>query len=304
MKCKAAYVFCCCLLVLLVYPVLLPAQDTPTAGKLFPRKYKVGDKYHYSLTTESLYNGKWNSTSIVVLELVVVADSAGIPFDEVRNVSKIEMTPKDTVDKSKEAQSVKPYRISLHPSGALIIPKIEVAGMTGPITDFITFFVAVSPQSRVTTLQKKGDSLVNKDLAKGNFANGKTILVGDDCLAITARMIDISRKEVKLRTDFMPPATPCLTYLLEDMRKPVVEGVLNNFQMVQPVGAGKCNVQFGNELFTINTVMSRADGKIKQATMSNTLQLTLRMNCDSTYKGCNMEVPFRIQRNLKLELLD
>jgi hypothetical protein len=164
--------------------------------------------------------------------------------------------------------------------------------------------VAVSPQSLVTTLQKKGDSLVNKAPAKGNFANGRTILVGDDCLAMTARMVDVSRKEVKLRTDFMPPLMPCLTFLLEDMSKQVVEGVPNNFQMVQPVGAGKYNVQFGNELFTINSMMRREDGKIRLATMSNTLQLKLRMNCDSTYKSCGLEVPFRIQRNLTLELLD
>jgi hypothetical protein len=294
----------CFLVVGLFMPVLLQAQVKPVAGTLFPRQYKVGDVYHYSLTTESLYNDKWNSTTVVVLELKVVKDSAGIPFDEVRHTSKIEMTPKDTVDKSAEARAAKPYRISLYPGGSLTIPPIEVPGLTGAITDFITFFVAVSPQSLVTTLQKKGDSLVNKDLAKGNFANGRTILVGDDCLAITARIVDISIKEVKLRTDFMPPATPCLTYLLEDMSKQVVEGVPNNFQMVQPAGNGKYNVQFGNEQFTINSVMKREDGKIKWATMSNTLQLKLRMNCDSTYKNCSMEVPFKIQRNLKLELLD
>lgn len=291
------------LLTVMAFPSYVKAQEAPTAGTLFPRKYKTGEKCRYRLTTEQWYNGKWNSTSIVIME-VVVRDSAGIPYDEVRNLSKIMRTPKDTTDMSTEALAVKPYRISLHPAGSITIPAIEVPGMTGAITDFITFWVAISPQSRVTSLKKKGDSLVNKDPAKGNFANGKTILVGDDCLAITARITDITRKEVKVYTAFMPPATPCLTYLLEDMSKPVVNGVPNNFQMVQPVGAGKYNLQFGNEQFYINSIINRADGKIKQATMSNTLQLTLRMNCDSTYQHATMEVPFHMQRNLKLELLD
>lgn len=299
-----SYVFKASLLLAsLMATVVLFAQDEPTAGTLFPRKYKVGDKYRYRLTTEQLYNGKWNATSVVVIECTVVVDSAGIPWDEVRNVSQIVYTPKDTTNLDSEALAVKPYRISLHPGGGLAIPKLEVAGMTGPVTDFITFFVAVSPQSRITTLQKKGDSLVKKEPVKGNFANGKNILYGEDCLAVTAYVRDITRREVKFRTAFLPPAQPCLTFLLEDMDKPVVKGVRNNFQMVQPTAPGKYNVQFGNELFYINTTVSRKDGKITGADMSNTLQLTLRINCDSTYKNWQTEIPFQIQRNLKLELL-
>lgn len=279
------------------------AQDKPIAGDLFPRKYKVGDQYRYRLTTEQLYNGKWNATSVVVMELTVVLDSTGVPFDEVRSLSKKLYMPGDTTNKDAEALGVKPYRISLHPDGTIAIPKIEVPGMTGPITDFITFFVAVGPQSRITTLGKKGDSLVKKEPVKGNFANGKNILYGEDCLAITGYITDVTRDKVKLRTAFLPPAQSCLTFLVDDMDKPVVTGVRNNFQMVQPTSPGKYNVQFGNELFYINSTVSRKDGKITGADMSNTLQLTLRINCDSTYKNWQTEIPFHIQRNLKLELL-
>lgn len=233
------------------------AQDKPVAGKLFPRKYKMGDVYRYRLTTEQLYNGKWNSTSVVELELKVVADSAGHPADEVRSISKLVYTPKDTTVANAEALSVKPYQISLHTEGKLEIPKIEVPGMTGPITDFITFFVAISPASRITTLEKAGDSLIRQETARGNFANGKTILVGDDCLAIKAYITGITQKEVFIRTAFLPPAATCLTFLLEDMNKPVTRGVLNNFQMVQPAGVDKFNVQYGNEEFTIHSAVAR-----------------------------------------------
>jgi hypothetical protein len=278
------------------------AQDKPIAGKLFPRKYKVGDTYRYRLTTEQLYNGKWNATTVVVMELKVVLDSAGVPYDEVYTVSQMVYTPKDTTNADREARAVKPYRISLHPAGTVAIPKIDVPGMTGPITDFITFFVAVSPQSRITTLEKKGDSLIKKETVKGNFANGKTILYGEDCLAVKGYITDVTRASVKLRTLFLPPAQSCLSFLLEDMNKEVTAGVLNNFQMVQPAG-GKVNVFFGNEEFTINSVLRRKDGKITGADMSNTLHLKLRMGCDNSYKNHQMEVPFHIQRNLKLELL-
>lgn len=278
-------------------------QQAPVAGTLFPRKYKVGDKYRYRLTTEQYYNKSWNSTSVVIIECTVVKDSDGIFWDEVRNLSKMIYTPNDTTNMDKEALSVKPYRITLQPGGKIEIPKLDVADMTGPVTDFITFFVAVSPQSLITTLQKKGDSLLVKEPARGNFTNGTSILHGEDCLAIRDYVTDVTSGTVKLRTLFLPPAKPCLTFLQDDMNKPVTAGVLNNFQMVQPAAPGKYNVLFGNEEFTINSVVRRKDGKITGADMSNTLHLTLRMNCDGEYKNCQMEMPFHIQRNLKLELL-
>lgn len=290
-------------LLVAVIPVAGFTQDKAVAGKLFPRKYKIGDIYRYRLTTEQLYNGKWNSTSVVELELKVVSDSAGRPADEVRSISKKVYSPKDTVNADAEVLAVKPYFISLDPNGKLEIPPIDVPGMTGPITDFITFFVAISPQSRVTTLEKEGDSLIRRETARGNFANGKTILVGDDCLAIKAYLTKVTKREITLRTAFMPPAAPCLTFLLDDMNKPVTKGVLNNFQMVQPAGPNKFNVQYGNEEFTINSKVSRKDGKLLEATMSNTLQLSLRMQCNANYKECQMEMPFQIQRNLRLELI-
>jgi hypothetical protein len=303
MKIKVYALKACLLIIFLQVSLITLAQDKAIAGKLFPRKYKTGDKYRYRLTTEQFYNGKWNGTSVVILECTVITDRAGIAWDEVRSLSKMQYSPKDTLNMDEEALAVQPYRITLHPDGTIAIPKIEVPGMTGPITDFITFFVAVSPQSRITTLEKEGDSLIKKETVKGNFANGKTILLGEDCLAIKAYIIAVTAQEVKFRTRFLPPVQPCLAFLLEDMQKPVTAGVLNNFQMVQPTAIGKLNVQFGNEEFTINTSMNRKDGKIKSAAMSNTLHLSLRMNCDGEYKNCQMEVPFLIQRNLKLELL-
>lgn len=279
------------------------AQDNAAAGKLFPRKYTLGDRYRYRLTTEQLYNGKWNATTVVEMELTVVRDSAGRLCDEVRHVSQTVYTPRDTTNLDAEARSVKPYRISLQPGGSIAIPPIEVAGMTGPITDFITFFVAISPQSGVSTLQQRGDSLQRKELARGNFANGKTILVGDDCLAITAYLTEVGKRQVTLQTRFLPPVSPCISFLQEDMQTPVTPGVRNNFQMVQPVGGGKYNVQYGNEVFVINSTVRRADGKLVAADMSNTLQLSLRLQCDSAYQHCQMTVPFHIQRNLQLELL-
>jgi len=84
----------------------------------------------------------------------------------------------------------------------------------------------------------------------------------------------------------------------------VVKDTLNNFQMVRPSANGKCNVLFGKEVFYITSTLQKHDGKISRAVMSNTLTLKLKLNCEATYTGCQAEIPFIIQRDLLLELID
>ncbi|WP_315817610.1 hypothetical protein [Paraflavitalea speifideaquila] len=122
MKTKVCALKACLVIVCLQATLMMLAQDKPLAGKLFPRIYKVGDKYHYRLTAEQFYNNQWNGTSVVVMECTVVKDSAGIAWDEVRSLSKTLYSPKDTVNMDEEALAVKPYRISLHPRGQLLYP--------------------------------------------------------------------------------------------------------------------------------------------------------------------------------------
>jgi len=47
------------------------------------------------------------------------------------------------------------------------------------------------------------------------------------------------------------------------MDAPAKDGKRNNFQMVMPAGGDKLNVQFGEENFTIHSVIGRSDGKLK-----------------------------------------
>jgi hypothetical protein len=214
------------------------------------------------------------------------------------------LTQKDTSDLSAEAAQVLPYRISLHPEGKLDLPAITVAGMTGEITDLNTFFVAVAPVSGLHHLQRKNDHYTKPVPARGNFANGKDIIVGDDCIQMTMSLLEDTKDSVVLQTDFVPPAAPCLHYLLDDMRTPVVKDTLNNFQMVRPSGNGKFNVLFGKEAFYIISALQKRDGKISRAVMSNTLTLKMKLNCDAAYSGCQAEFPFTIHRELLLELLE
>ncbi len=292
-------------IILSLLPALSAAQNAGLpVNHLFGRKYKLGETYRYKLTMQEFHDGKWQFTNVVICELKVVPDSAGVPYDEVHWVSKKVINPKDTVDQTKEAASVTPYRISLDGKGKVPLPAIAVTEMTEPIQDFNTFFVAVSPVlGSIDKLNKTGDSIVLKDPVTANFANGTSMLTGEDCLAISARLISATKKDVLLHTAFMAPSQPCLTYISSEMNTPVVKDTLNNFQMVTPAANDLYNVNYGREYFYINSTIRKSDGKIIKADMFNQLNLKIKINCKKDYTGCQFEVPFAEQRLLTLELL-
>jgi hypothetical protein len=237
-----------------------------------------------------------------VCELQVVADSNGIPYDEVHWISKKVITAKDSTDRTAEAIKVKPYRISLHTKGQLNLPKIDVADMTGEITDFNTFFVAISPKLGIASLKKKGDVYIQKEVVKGDFSNGKDILKGNDCLAVRATLTDANKENALIETSFLPPADSCLHFLTPDMNTPVAPDTLNNFQMVKPFN-NRFNVLYGKEYFIVSSTIQKQDGKLKEAAMINKLSLKIKLYCDDQYGNCRSTMPFSIVRNLKLELI-
>ena len=290
------------LLLNVTYP-LFAQNAVLSASDLFGRKYKIGETYRYKLTMEELHDGKFDHTNIAICELKVIKDSLGIAYDEVHWVSRKTINTKDTIDATKAALSVKPYIISLDPKGKIDLPKIEVPDMTEPIQDFNTFFVGVSPMVGATKLNNKGDSIINKEPVIADFSNGSYILKGEDCIAFSVKMTDITQNQAMLHTTFFPPSQPCLSFLTPDMNTPVVPNTINNFQMVMQTGAGQYMVQYGREYFYINSTIQKSDGKIINATMFNQLNLKLKINCDKEYKNCQFEMPFSEQRNLKLELL-
>lgn len=266
------------------------------------RKYKTGDAYRYRMTTEVTHNGKWQSTIIAVCELKVATEN-NIPYDEVKWVSKKVITAKDTTDFPKEIQNTAPYRISLHPKGKLDIPPIDEPGMVGEITDFNTFFVAISPKMGIDSLHIPGYIFRKPESLQGNFANGKDILKGDDCLQVSSHYAGKEKNDVSIITDFIPPSTPCLRFLSPEMAAPVSGDSLNNFQMVRAGAGGKVNLFSGREKFRINSVVESKEGKLVRASMINQLTLKLKLNCDADYTNCQHTMPYNIERKITLELL-
>lgn len=287
----------CCLIFLSL--AVKAQQSKPDFG----RKYRNGESYRYELTTEYYQNSEWKSRTVAVCELTVQTDSSGIPYESLQWLSQRSITARDTLDESAMALRVKPYRISLHPNGPLELPVITEPGMTGAITDFHTFYVAIHKKTGVDRLQKQGDTYQLPAPVKGNFGNGKTIVKGEDCITISGRLMEVKATEVTIQTDFLPPQQPCLDYYLPAFSRPVSGDTLNNIQMIMVAGAGKLNLQFGKERFDIISRINIADGMLLEADMTNELQLRLKVNCNESLQDCQAELPWHIYRTIRLRLL-
>jgi hypothetical protein len=293
----------CCLILIGIALNAIAQNTSLPENKLFGRKYKPGETYRYKLTMTEYHNGELQFTNVAICELKVI-DSAGVPYDEVRWISKKVIKPKDTADQTQNAVLVKPYSISLSGKGRIDLPKIEVAEMTEPIQDFSTFFVAVSPFIQGSDqLKNKGDSASAAAPVIADFSNGTSILKGQDCVAITMKLANVTKTDAILYTSFLPPKQNKLIYLLNDMNTPVVGDTPNNFQMVAPAGKDLFMINYGREYLYINSTVRRSDGEIIKADMFNQLNLKIKVNCNSEYKNCQVEVPFAEQRKLTLELL-
>lgn len=283
-------------------PLLSFSQQNDSTVQLL-RKYKRGESLVYRMTTNVTHNGKWQSTIIAVCELSVGFDSANIPYDEIKWLSKKVFNGKDTTDHDAEIQNTPVYRISVHPNGRLDLPTIADAGMTGEITDLNTFFVAISPRLGIDKLHKPGDNFQKPENVKGNFSNGKDILKGEDCLAVITSFTNKTWPVAIVTSDFQPPKTSCLNYFSAEMQQPVAGDTINNFQMVRSSSPNKVNLFYGRESFFIKSAVDMRDGKLLSAEMVNHLKLNLKLNCNTDYNDCQNSFPFTIQRKITIDLL-
>lgn len=285
---------------LLFFTLFLPLGSF---SQIIPyRQYKPGEVNKYKLTSEVYRNDKFAGKIISVAELRAVKDSAFVS-EEIKWLSKVSFTLKDTINLNSTAQKVQPYKISLSPNGKVPLPKLTIPEMVGDITDLNTFFVAIAPALNIQKLTKSDPDFKNAEPRQGNFADSLVILYGTDCIEVTQHLLEATKKYVIVRTDFTPPASFCLKPLLDTMAVNLFDHP-NNFQMIQKGAADKVNVLWGVESFSITSKIDLKIGKLLEATMTNALNLRMRYNTSKDLKSYAVEMPITIKRDLKLELLD
>ena len=205
------------------------------------RQYKKGDHFRYRLTTETFRNNQPDSKTLSVSYHTIVEDSGSLT-EEVKWINKKVFSSKDTLQLDSLAQKVPAYKISLLPGGQLKIPSLTIPEMTGEITDLHTFYVAVSPALHA---QRLGTSLLSfsDSVLKGNFADGKQIIAGEDFIQVKQRLLTKEKNITIIETLFLPPRYAGITPYLDTIGKQSFD-VPNNFQMIRKGAGDKVNHYF------------------------------------------------------------
>lgn len=281
------------------------AANATSAPYSYARQYRVGSQLDYVLTTRVDHNGKPASNSVAVAHDDVVIRS-GVPFDRVtfRHLKECKGSGTSmckSLDRS--ASEVAPIYLSLATGGTISMPKLKVPEMTGTVTDFVTYWVAMSAKMGIASLHKPGDHLLVRAPILGNWANAGSMPLGRDYLAVTEELVSLTPSIVTFRTSFRPPNQHGLTMAHAWMQTPVSGSTPNNFEQVVEQGKAGAMVMWGHEKFTITTTVGRSNGVILEARMENALDLQMRMGCTSDAGRCGPAMPFTIARHETLRLI-
>lgn len=173
--------------------------------------------------------------------------------------------------------------------------------MIGMMTDLNTFYVGVSKVVGIDKVGKVGDVFENPEFMRGNWADGSTVVLGQDCTQVSTTLEKLTEYHAQIHSVFNAPQISCLTFSKSWMIPSVKEGFANNFQQVRKNGSS-FDVMWGLEEFTIQSKVNSETGILLNGTMDNTLTLKVKVGCNSDWESCQIEIPLVIQRTVSIEL--
>jgi hypothetical protein len=272
----------------------------------YRRIYRLGEVDRYEIQRTAFVDGTRRDVATAISSHEVIGPA---PLKERIRFEKLVVTANGKeLDQSSSIAAVPLYAVSIapdSPEGAMELPSLQGldSAAVGMVTDLHTFLVAVSPHAGVNHLRRVGDVYVNPEPTIGSWSNESTMPVGQDCIQITMKLVELAADTATIETSFEPPAKSCLTMRAPWMEKPVAEGTgPNNFQQVRK-GEDGFSPMWGRERFVVRSVVRRSDGKIMKATMDNELTLWTRVQCDETLSNCAGEAPVNLRRSLELRSL-
>lgn len=265
----------------------------------FQRRYVDGDSYRYRVTSKAERNGMPDGEATAVSHHTVVVPRDGAPFERIGWIQYVTRDASGRETPSADAEKVPPYEISLAAQGRVDLPRTTVPAMIGMVTDLNTFMVAISPRVGVQRLRTVGDRHTHPELLRGNFADGRQIVLGQDCTELTLTLRELTADMARIETRFVVPTRECLGVRTWMTRR---EPLASNFQMIRNPSGEIFDAFWGTEVFTVVSEVRRSNGQILKATMDNTLDLTMK-TCDVSFAICKGEYPVKSHRVVTLDLL-
>jgi hypothetical protein len=195
--------------------------------------------------------------------------------------------------------------LSLDPSWTPSAPGMSKTDpkMSGPILDFMTFYVDLWLMNKIGILQHAGDHFLVPNPQPSSWADGTHVLVGKDHIDfdLNLQSIDPVKQTAVVVVHHVPPSHPNLQLPADWMQAPVAD-TANNWVEVTKTKDGKYQAGVGKETFDVTIIVSTADGKILSASMDNPVVTSTRLCDDAALTKCGVAQPHTIHRHVEIAL--
>ena len=284
-------------LAVLLASTLLSAQVPAPAGGPLTRHYHDGETLTYHMTAT---NEDWHYTADA--SGTAKKTASGSYIEEFRwtgmasNGQPITLAP--AMAEFREPLSLDPSWTPSAPGMSKTDPK-----MSGPILDFMTFYVDLWLMNKIGILQHAGDHFLVPNPQPSSWADGTHVLVGKDHIDfdLNLQSIDPVKQTAVVVVHHVPPSHPNLQLPADWMQAPVAD-TANNWVEVTKTKDGKYQAGVGKETFDITIIVSTADGKILSASMDNPVVTSTRLCDDAALTKCGVAQPHTIHRHVEIAL--
>lgn len=284
-------------LVFCVTPVLLAAQNSPTAQNPLHRQYHEGETLVYNMTAQ---NESWHYT--IRANGIVKKDASGVWFEEYRWSDLVSDGQPTPLSPGSDAFR---QRLSLDPDQNMTPPDLSNADakLVGPALDLMTFYSDLWLVNKTGQLSHAGDHFYVKVGTPSSWANGSQVVLGQSSIDfdLTLKSVDPSGQTAVLVVRHVPPEKSQLTLPAAWMQTPVADTPNNWVQVVKL--PGKFLASVGQETFTDELTVSLVDGRILSASMHNPVKTITRMCSDEALTQCDPPQPHEILREIQIVLV-
>ncbi len=284
-------------LVFCVTPVLVAAQNSPTAQNPLRRQYREGETLVYDMTGQ---NESWHYT--IRASGIVKKDASGAYIEEYRWSDLVSDGQPTPLSPGSDAFR---QRLSLDPDQSMTPPDLSSADakLVGPALDFMTFYSDLWLVNKTGQLSHAGDHFYMKVGTPSSWANGSQVVVGQSSIDfdLTLKSVNPSSQTAVLVVRHVPPEKSQLTLPAAWMQTPVADTPNNWVQVVKL--PGKFLASVGQETFTDELTVSLVDGKILSASMHNPVKTITRMCSDEALTQCDPPQAHEILREIQIVLV-
>jgi len=265
----------------------------PQAPSFLMRRYTDGERVSY------LMKGSENETSYAVRMTATTATRTDGQFFEslAWSDAKVDGQPRSL---SSAAQQ---FRLAVTTEGVMpfALPDLSKAeGLIAPVTDAMTFYVDLFLARHQGGLRQPGDRATYHNPTVASWADGRTVLVGEDHVDFEIVVGDVDRAAgvAVLLIKHVPPAAPAIRLNADWMRAPVAN-TPNNWVMVSKNGNGY-TASVGKETFDVELRVAIADGRLLSATLHNPVTAITRECADQTLMQCGPAHPSPVLRRVTM----